>query len=301
MMYDGSSEETQTDEDVDMGEDSDETLDEKQDNESEEDGSSEETQTDEDVDMGEDSDETLDEKQDNESEEDGSSEETQTDEDVDMGEDSDETLDEKQDNESEERRISHFALPRRYAKLPLCTQIQREDVHNPIDPHHGVQDKTESPIPETSAFDTTRLRLSESMIGDDAKLMNNVEISNADNNRNDDELTTNALIFYNTPHTSKHSRNESSQFDFTASMILEYVLKEKTNMLESVPLFDVTPYTTKPSLNESSQSDFTASMMLEYDQQEKEILKVRQQETENIQESSQSEYSASMMLEYEQQ
>ncbi|KAI3819592.1 hypothetical protein L1987_13433 [Smallanthus sonchifolius] len=45
-----------------------------------------------------------------------------------------------------------------------------------------------------------------------------------------DDVTTKAPIFDQTPHTSKYYEDQSSQSDFTASMMIEYEIKEKKNV-----------------------------------------------------------------------
>ncbi|KAI3827654.1 hypothetical protein L1987_01734 [Smallanthus sonchifolius] len=100
----------------------------------------------------------------------------------------------------------------------------------------------------------------------------------------------------------KPSEDKSSQLDFTASMMIEYEIKEAKMLMDSNPTFDETPQTNKPSMEENSQSYFTASMIVEYDQQENEILKDRQQREEGkLKEMSQPDFIDSMIMEYDKQ
>ncbi|KAI3827655.1 hypothetical protein L1987_01735 [Smallanthus sonchifolius] len=109
---------------------------------------------------------------------------------------------------------------------------------------HVVQYYQVSPTPERM--------MSKSITGDDV---------------GEDDVTIKAPIFDETPHTSNIVEDKSSQSDFTASMMIEYEIKEAKMLMVSNPTFDETPQTNKPSMEENSQSDFTSSMIVEYDQQ----------------------------------
>ncbi|KAI3732877.1 hypothetical protein L1987_64088 [Smallanthus sonchifolius] len=122
----------------------------------------------------------------------------------------------------------------------------------------------------------------------------------------DDDVTTKAPIFDETPHKSKPDEDKSSQSDFTASMMIEYEREEAKILMVSKPTFDETPQNNKPSMEDNPQSNFTASMIVECEQKENDILKDRQQreedrkkEAEKVEESGQLDFNASMIVEYE--
>ncbi|KAI3801879.1 hypothetical protein L1987_29996 [Smallanthus sonchifolius] len=109
----------------------------------------------------------------------------------------------------------------------------------------------------------------------------------------DDDVTTKAPIFDETPHTSNPDEDKSSQSDFTASMMIEYereeakILMQKENdILKDRQQREEDRKKEAEKVEESGQLDFNASMLEEYEKIENQILIDRQKESNNIKKSS---------------